>query len=70
MDQTDDPSRKSTGARAATVIIVMLTVYLLPLLAVVTDELLLGTFWLSRNFPDGSRDVFFRAYPFLAPFFK
>lgn len=70
MDQTDDPARKSTGAQAVTVIIVMLTVYLLPLLAIVTDEFLLGTFGLSRNFPDGSRDVFFRAYPFLASFFE
>ncbi len=48
-----------------TTLIIALIVYVLPLVALAIDELVLGTYWISRTAPAGSREVFFNVYPFL-----
>jgi hypothetical protein len=58
-----DPDNRLSGLWAT--LIVGVFFYVLPLIAVAIDELALGTYWLVRNFPEGSRSVFFDVYPFL-----
>ena len=45
--------------------VLLLVIYILPLFAVAVDEFVLRTFWFVKNFPDGSREMFFKVYPFL-----
>ncbi len=60
-DAADEPRR--SGAVAFLVIAVVIDI--VPLIAVAIDEFVLKTYWLARNFPKGSRAVFFDVYPFL-----
>jgi hypothetical protein len=46
-------------------LIIALIVYVLPLIALAIDEYVLGTYWISRAAPAGSREVLFNVYPFL-----
>jgi hypothetical protein len=68
MADKSEISDAAPGERWSTVwvtVIAALMVYLLPLVALVVDELVLKTFWISRTAPRGARDVFFMVYPFL-----
>ena len=63
-----DNSEKASAHRLYDVwatIVVAMVLYVLPLIAVAIDELVLGTYWLVSHFPEGSRTVFFRIYPFI-----
>jgi hypothetical protein len=60
-----DAAQGRHGSPVAAIVILLLVLYLLPLLAVAIDEFVLRTFWFVRTFPDGSRSVFFKVYPFL-----
>jgi hypothetical protein len=64
-DEQAAESRERLSGVWAT-IIALLILYFLPLLAVVVDELVLGTFWFAGLFSgDKLREVFFTVYPFL-----
>ena len=62
-DSVKASEHRASGVWAT--LIVLLLLYALPLAAVAIDELVLGTYWLVSNFPDGSRTVFYHVYPFL-----
>jgi hypothetical protein len=57
------------SCRLVNVALVLLIIYVLPLLAVAVDELVLGTYWIAKQFPDEARRVFFYVYPFLRFFY-
>jgi hypothetical protein len=59
------PATRPLWSKLGTALILSLIVYVLPLIALAIDELILGTFWISKQFPRGARSVFFDAYPFL-----
>jgi hypothetical protein len=63
-----DETEPGPGGRWSTlwtVLILALVVYVLPLIALAIDELILGTYWIHKQFPRGARAVFFDVYPFL-----
>jgi hypothetical protein len=52
-------------SRVWATIITLLILYFLPLALVAVDELVLGTYWFVKAFPDGAREVFLTVYPFV-----
>jgi hypothetical protein len=64
-ESTTDAAQSRHGSPVAAIVVLLLVLYVLPLIAVAIDEFVLRTFWFVKNFPVGSREMFFKVYPFL-----
>jgi hypothetical protein len=64
-DSNRADSREPRRSGLQSTIMAAIFLYLLPLVAVAIDEIVLKTYWIVGNFPDGSRSLFFDVYPFL-----